>query len=48
MIVGIEGKDTVLKYRDQLKSYDPMLYNAIQMVMPDYQLTGYHFDYEFK
>ena len=48
MVVNIDGKNTTLKYRDQLKSYDPMLYDAIQMVMPDYQLTGYHFDYEFK
>ncbi|MBE6334856.1 MAG: hypothetical protein E7071_08590 [Bacteroidales bacterium] len=46
MVVAINGKNTTLKYRDQLKEYDPMLYEAIDMVMPNYYLTGYHFDYE--
>ena len=48
MVVNINGKDTMLKYREQLKSYDPMLYDAIQMVMSDCYLTGYHFDYEYQ
>ena len=48
MIVNINGKDTMLKYREQLKAYDPMLHDAIQMVMADRKLTGYHFNYEFK
>lgn len=46
MVVAINGKNTKLKYREQLKEYDPMLYDAISMVMPEYYLTGYHFDYE--
>ncbi len=46
MVVAINGKNTKLKYREQLKEYDPMLYEAISMVMPEYHLTGYHFDYE--
>lgn len=46
MVVAIDGKNTKLKYREQLKEYDPMLYEAIDMVMPNYHLSGYHFDYE--
>ena len=46
MVVAIDGKNTMLKYREQLKEYDPMLYNAIDIVMPNYFLNGYHFDYE--
>ena len=48
MVVNINGQNTILKYREQLKTYDPMLYDAIQMVMSDCYLTGYHFDYEYK
>lgn len=47
MIVDIDGEDTMLKYREQLKAYDPMLYDALQMVMPERKLTGYHFNYEY-
>ena len=39
--------NAMLKYREQLKAYDPMLYDALQMVMPERKLTGYHFNYEY-
>ncbi len=46
MTVNMKGKNIVLKYRHQLKDYDPVLYKALEMIMPDKNLKGYHFDYE--
>ena len=35
-----------LKTRQQLKEYDPKLYELLATVYTDAYLTGYHFDYE--
>ena len=46
MVVNIDGRDTKLKYREQLQEHDPVLYEIISRYMPEEELTGYHFDYE--
>lgn len=35
-----------LKTREQLKEYDPMLYDLLAYTFPEEELTGYHFDFE--
>jgi len=50
MVVPVIGdannKRYMLKKREQLKEYDPQLYNICKSVFPDEYLKGYHFDYE--
>ena len=46
MIVNIDGKNTKLKYSEQLQKHDPVLYELISRYMPEEELTGYHFEYE--
>jgi hypothetical protein len=41
-----DGSSFMLKYRHQLKDYDPTLYSLIEKYMPFEYLKGYHFDFE--
>lgn len=46
MYVNIDGVSTKLKTREQLKEYDPMLYQLLSEIMPEEELEGYHFTFE--
>lgn len=46
MVVPDKDGDFMLKYREQLLDYDPMLYQLIEKYFAVENLRGYHFDFE--
>lgn len=47
VVPNLNGTGTMkIKYRTELKAYDPDLYNLCASVFPEAKLKGYHFDFE--
>lgn len=47
VVPNLNGTGTMkIKYRSELKAYDPALYNLCASVFPEAKLKGYHFDFE--
>ncbi len=45
VVPALDGSGTFkLVTREQLKEYDPMLYDVLASIFPEEHLTGYHFD----